>query len=102
MLSFTLLYPQKIQKGKASYYSKRMTGARTSSGERLHHDSLTCAHRTYKFGTMLKVTNPENGKEVVVRVTASPRDVRHIQESKGEKWQKSTYTALASTPTATT
>lgn len=69
MLSFTLLYPQKIQKGKASYYSKRMTGARTSSGERLHHDSLTCAHRTYEFGTMLKVTNPENGKEVVVRVT---------------------------------
>lgn len=31
------------QRGKASYYSKRATGARTSSGERLHHDSLTCA-----------------------------------------------------------
>ena len=57
------------QKGKASYYSKRATGARTSSGERLHHDSLTCAHKTYPFGTMLKVTNPNNGKEIVVRVT---------------------------------
>lgn len=66
---FTLLYPQEVQKGKASYYSKRMTGARTSSGERIHHDSLTCAHRTYEFGTMLKVTNPENGKEVIVKVT---------------------------------
>lgn len=57
------------QKGKASYYSKRMTGARTSSGERLHHDSLTCAHRTYPFGTLLKVTNLGNGREVIVRVT---------------------------------
>lgn len=58
-----------LQKGKASYYSKRATGARTASGERLHHDSMTCAHRTYPFGTLLKVTNPNNGSSVVVRVT---------------------------------
>lgn len=57
------------QRGKASYYSKRSTGARTSSGERLHHDSMTCAHRTYPFGTPLRVTNERNGKQVVVRVT---------------------------------
>lgn len=56
------------QKGKASFYSKKITGARTSSGERLHHDSLVCAHKTYPFGTRLKVTNPANGKEVIVRV----------------------------------
>ena len=62
-------YAQEPQKGKASYYSKKATGARTSSGERLHHDSLTCAHRTHPFGTMLKVTNPKNGKSVVVKVT---------------------------------
>lgn len=58
-----------VQHGKASYYSRRATGSRTSSGERLHHDSLTCAHRTYPFGTLLRVTNERNGKEVVVRVT---------------------------------
>lgn len=57
------------QKGKATFYSKRATGARTASGERLHHDSLTCAHRTYPFGTLLKVTNLNNGNTVVVRVT---------------------------------
>lgn len=57
------------QTGKASFYSKRATGARTSNGERLHHDSLTCAHKTHPFGTLLKVPNPSNGKEVVVRVT---------------------------------
>ena len=58
-----------VQQGKATFYSKRATGARTANGERLHHDSLTCAHRTYPFGTMLKVTNLNNGKEVIVRVT---------------------------------
>lgn len=57
-----------VQKGKASYYAKKFSGARTSSGERLNNDSMTCAHRTYPFGTRLKVTNPANGKEVVVRV----------------------------------
>ena len=44
-------------------------GRRTANGERLHPDSLTCAHRTYPFGTLLRVTNPANGKQVVVRVT---------------------------------
>ena len=58
-----------IQHGKASFYSKRATGSRTSSGERLHHDSLTCAHRTHPFGTLLKVTHARNGREVIVRVT---------------------------------
>ena len=56
-------------RGKASFYSKKATGARTASGERLHHDSLTCAHRTYPFGTILKVTNLRNGLTVNVRVT---------------------------------
>lgn len=68
LCSFTLLSAQ-TQKGKATFYSKRSTGARTASGVRLHHDSLTCAHRTYPFGTLLKVTNLSNGKSVVVKVT---------------------------------
>lgn len=67
-MAFTFLGAQ-TQKGKATFYSKRATGARTASGERLHHDSMTCAHRTHPFGTMLKVTNPANGKEVIVKVT---------------------------------
>ena len=58
----------KVQKGKPSYYSKKATGCRTASGERLHHDSLTCAHRTYPFGTILRVLNLSNGKQVDVRV----------------------------------
>ena len=68
-LHSSLLNAQGVQTGKASFYSKRFSGRKTASGERLHHDSLTCAHRTYPFGTMLKVTNPANGLSVIVRVT---------------------------------
>lgn len=59
---------QKHQHGKASYYSKKATGARTASGQKIHHDSLTCAHRYFPFGTMLKVTNLSNNKSVIVKV----------------------------------
>lgn len=68
LFSFTSLQAQS-QRGKATYYSAKAAGSRTSSGERLHNDSLTCAHRTYPFGTRLKVTNLKNGKSVIVRVT---------------------------------
>ena len=67
LLSFTA--QAQPESGKASFYSKSSSGRRTASGERLHHDSLTCAHRTYPFGTLLLVTNPENGKHVIVKVT---------------------------------
>ena len=60
---------QRKQRGIASYYSKGVHGARTSDGGRYHKDSLTCAHRTYPFGTILYVKNPKNGKTVAVKVT---------------------------------
>jgi len=66
---FSTLNAQTLQTGKASYYAKGFNGRRTASGERLHPDSLTCAHRTYPFGTKLRVMNPANGRNVVVRVT---------------------------------
>ena len=56
------------QKGIASYYSKNATGTRTASGQPLHHDSMTCAHRTFPFGTYLRVTNPASDRSVIVRV----------------------------------
>ena len=63
----SLLFAQ-IEHGYASFYARSATGSRTANGERLHHDSLTCAHRTLPFNTYLKVTNQRNGKSVVVRV----------------------------------
>lgn len=65
-MGFISLHAQ--QRGKASFYSRQATGARTSSGERLRHNDFTCAHRTHPFGTKLRVKNLNNGKEVVVRV----------------------------------
>ena len=67
-IGFTPLQAQGPQKGKASFYSKNFTGRKTASGERMNNDSLFCAHRTYPFGTMLKVYNPANGRSVVVKV----------------------------------
>lgn len=64
----TGLMAQEVERGLATYYSPRLEGRRTSSGERLHKDSMTCAHRTHAFGTLLLVTNLKNGRQVVVRV----------------------------------
>lgn len=50
---------------EASYYQ---TGTRTASGEPFHPGALTAAHRTLPFGTRLHLTNPRNGRSVVVRV----------------------------------
>lgn len=55
--------------GKASYYSNGLHGRKMSNGERYDCNAFTCAHRTLPFGTRLKITNPRNGKSVIVRVT---------------------------------
>lgn len=53
---------------KASYYGGHFQGRKTASGERFNTYDLTAAHKTYKFGTRVKVTNPSNGKSVTVRI----------------------------------
>ncbi len=52
----------------ASYYGRGFHGRRTASGEVYNQYELTCAHKTLPFQTILKVTNPQNGKSVIVRV----------------------------------
>lgn len=54
--------------GLATYYGKRLNNRKTASGIIYKKDSLVCAHRTYPFGTLLKVKNIKNDKEVVVKV----------------------------------
>ena len=56
------------QEGMASYYGDKFQGRPTASGEPYDRNKRTAAHRTHKFGTILKVTNLENGKTVNVRV----------------------------------
>ncbi len=62
-------YGQETFRGNASYYADRFHGRKMSNGQRYHRDSMTCAHLKLPFGTMLKVRNPKNGKEVIVEVT---------------------------------
>ena len=57
------------QIGNASYYSNKLHGRHTSDGGKYHTDSMTCAHKTLPFGTILKVRNPKNDKVVYVKVT---------------------------------
>lgn len=56
------------QTGKASYYADKFQGRTTASGERYDKAQHTCAHLTLPFGTMLKVTNLDNGQTTQVRV----------------------------------
>jgi rare lipoprotein A len=58
----------KIQKGTASYYGQHWTGRKTASGERFHKDSLTAAHKYFKFGTIVKVTNTSNDSVRYVKI----------------------------------
>jgi rare lipoprotein A len=55
--------------GLASFYARSLQGRRTASGARYDGRALTCAHRTHAFGTLLRVTELESGRSVVVRVT---------------------------------
>jgi rare lipoprotein A len=57
--------PLQAEVGKASYYKH---GTRTANGERFNPAGLTAAHRTLRFGTRVRVTNPKNGKSVIVRI----------------------------------
>lgn len=54
--------------GTASWYGHPYHGRKTASGEIYNMNSLTAAHRTYKFGTKVEVTNVSNNKSVVVKI----------------------------------
>lgn len=53
---------------KASWYGPGLTGQKTSSGEVYNPRALTAASKTLPIGSVVKVTNPENGKSVNVRI----------------------------------
>lgn len=60
--------PGRTYEAIASWYGPGFNGRRTASGEVFDQDKLTAAHRTYPFGTRLRLTNPKNGKSCVVVV----------------------------------
>ena len=65
-----------IVTGIASWYGEPHHGRRTASGDIFDQDALTAAHPSLPFGTLVRVTNMENGRTVDVRVNDRGPTVR--------------------------
>ena len=52
----------------ASYYGEGFNGRPTANGEIFDMNAYTAAHKTLPFGTLVEVTNLENGRKVIVRI----------------------------------
>jgi rare lipoprotein A len=57
------------KKVHASYYASKFNGKRTASGSRFDNNKYTAAHRKLPFGTLVRVTNEQIGKSVIVEIT---------------------------------
>ncbi|MFA6733418.1 MAG: septal ring lytic transglycosylase RlpA family protein [Sphaerochaeta sp.] len=57
-----------IEKGIASWYTTDKSESLTANGETFDPNSLSAAHKSLKFGTIVRVTNTVNGKSVDVRI----------------------------------
>lgn len=56
------------QRGVASWYGKKFHGQKTSSGEPYDMFAMTAAHTVLPIPSYVRVTNPANGRSVVVRI----------------------------------
>lgn len=57
-----------VEHGLASYYGPGFHGQKTASGEVFDQQEMVAAHRTLPLGTVVRVTNLENKRQVVLRV----------------------------------
>ena len=56
------------ERGRGSWYGKKFHGQKTSSGESYDMYKMTAAHPTMPLPSYARVTNLENGRQVIVRV----------------------------------
>lgn len=63
------LQPTAVFKGMASWYGPGFHGHLSADGSRFNQQSMTAAHRTLPFGTLVRVTNLTNHKSCVVKIT---------------------------------
>ncbi len=57
-----------LEIGLASWYGRKFHGRLTSNGERFDMHSLSAAHKSLPLPTVVRVTNLDNGRRVVLRV----------------------------------
>ena len=57
-----------IEHGLASWYGPGFQGKPTASGEAFNQFALTAAHRDFPLGSLVTVTNLNNGRQVDVEI----------------------------------
>lgn len=57
-----------VEDGLASWYGRKFHGRRTASGEVYNMYAMTAAHKTLPIPSYARVTNPANGRSIIVRV----------------------------------
>lgn len=59
-----------VDRGKivASWYGPRFHGRKTANGETFDQQAFTAAHKKFRFGTLLRLTNPNNERSIIVRI----------------------------------
>ena len=60
---------RKVLKGVSSFYAADFHGKLTANGEVYDMYGVTAAHNTLPLNTVARVTNVENGKSVILRIT---------------------------------
>lgn len=61
-------YASKTEYGLASVYSDEFKNSATASGETYNPTKHTAAHKSLPFGSIIKVTNMDTGKSVMVKI----------------------------------
>jgi len=59
---------ERTQRGMATWYGDHLNGGPTASGERFDQNAMTAAHKTLPMGTIVRVTNLKNDRQVTVRI----------------------------------
>ncbi|NHZ84254.1 MAG: septal ring lytic transglycosylase RlpA family protein [Planctomycetia bacterium] len=58
-----------VQYGISSYYAEKFHGKRTANGEIYNMYGVSGAHQTLPLNSIVKVTNLENNKELIIKIT---------------------------------
>jgi len=57
-----------VEEGIASWYGPGFHGKRTANGEIYDMHAMTAAHKILPLGTIVRVTNKNNGRSLVLRI----------------------------------
>ena len=59
---------KKVYKGISSFYGQKFHGKLTANGEIFDMYGVSAAHKEFPFNTIVRVTNENNGKSLIIRI----------------------------------